>query len=161
MSLSPLDISHHEFNRKLRGYDRSEVRAFLQSVANEVGQLQTQFDSLRVKMHALETQLDSYRQIERSLRDAVVTAQEGIRTTREQIEIERETVLKEAQLKAEQIMFEAERSVAKLGEELRSLAIQKETFLTRLRYLHQSQGELIAMLEAEMKDSHERPASQD
>lgn len=45
MAMSPEEIERREFSSSLRGYDKVEVRDFLQRVAREVGRLQSDFNA--------------------------------------------------------------------------------------------------------------------
>ena len=61
MNISPLDIRKQEFARTLRGYDTDEVRAFLESIADEMANLQKNTEELRMRNVQLETQLSLIR----------------------------------------------------------------------------------------------------
>ncbi|NUO17968.1 DivIVA domain-containing protein [bacterium] len=149
MSLTPVDIARHEFSRSFRGYDMGEVRGFLEAVASELAQLQVQLSQAGEAARAAEQQLRSFKDMERNLRDAVVTAQQGMTETRQQLEREREAVLAEARLEADRILLEGERHLEQIREQIRGMQVQKDLFVERLRFLHNSHGWVLDLMEKE------------
>jgi uncharacterized protein YnzC (UPF0291/DUF896 family) len=61
-------------------------------------------------------------------------------------------MLREAQLDVEQMKFDAQRQVAGLYEELRSLKLHRDAYVKRLRFLLKAQTELIDLIEEESPD---------
>ncbi|MFH1009682.1 MAG: DivIVA domain-containing protein [bacterium] len=149
MRLSPLDISKQEFARALRGYHPAEVRAFLEKVADEFAELESGRATLLQQKLKLEAQLETYKQMEQTLRESLLMTQKSLEEARANADHERELILREAGLEAEQIKREADRHVTDARMELERLAAQRDTYLKRLRYLLHSQQELIDMLENE------------
>jgi len=147
MKLSPLDISKQDFAHSLRGYNPAEVRAFLEKVADELAELDAERARLFQQSIKFETQLESYKQMEKALRDGLLAAQKALEGAQESTKRERELMLREAQAEAEQIIYEAKRKVQAAHDELHRLTSQRDAYLKRLRFLLQSQQELIDMLE--------------
>ncbi len=147
MPLSPLDVSRHEFSKVMRGYDPAEVHAFLERLADELFQLQSQNLKLAEDVKNCDSKLDAYRALEQSLRDSLVASQEGQRSLREQMETEREQILREARLTGDEIRLEAERDVLRTRQELRELVLHKEAYIKRLRFLLRNHAELLDLLE--------------
>jgi len=152
MSLSPLDISKHEFSRALRGCDPAEVQAFLERVSDEVSALQTQLNTLSEQNRAYAAKLSAYQDMEKSLRDSLVATQESQKLVHEQLETEKQQILREAQLEAEQMKLDVQRQVSGLYEELRSLKLHRDAYVKRLRFLLRAQTELIDLIEQESPD---------
>ncbi|MBI5058442.1 DivIVA domain-containing protein [candidate division KSB1 bacterium] len=152
MPLSPLDVAKHEFTRVMRGYDPAEVRAFLERIADELSELQTQTASLGERLRMTETKLEAYLDLEKSLRDSMVAAQDNAKIAREQIAQEREQSMREAQLSADELKLKAQRDVVAIQEELRSLKIHRDAYIKRLRFLLKSHMELLDLLEDESPD---------
>lgn len=149
MNLSPLDISKHEFSRGLRGYDPGEVRAFLERVADELASLQQQVETLSEKNRVNEAKLDAFHKLEKNLRDSLLSTQETARNSKEQLELERQNMLRDARLSAEEIKMTAEKEMTAIREEIRELKLHRDAYIKRMRYLLNSQSELIDMIENE------------
>jgi cell division initiation protein len=152
MSLSPLDISKHEFSRSLRGFDPSEVQAFLERVADEVSALQSQIATFAEQNRAFAAKLGAYQDMEKNLRDSLVATQENQKMAREQLETEKQQLLREARLDTERMKLDVERQISGLYEELRSLKLHRDAYVKRLRFLLRAQTELIDIIEQESPD---------
>lgn len=157
MSLSPIDIARQEFSRSLRGYDVGEVRGFLEGVASELAELQVKLSQAEEAAAGAHAQLKAFREMEKNLRDAVVNAQQGMSDSREQLERERENILKEAQIEADRILLEGERKLQQLREQIREMQVQKDAYVTRLRYLHNSHGWVLEMMEKDPPEDLDTP----
>lgn len=163
MRLSPLDISKQEFTKSLRGYDPAQVRAFLEKVADELADIEAERARLQQENLKLQTQLDSYKQMEESLRESLLTAQKSLEDARAGSQRERDMMLREAKLEAEQVVRDAERRTQTARDELHRLNTQREAYIKRLRFLLSSQQELIDMLEQESpiaETNHDRTSQQ-
>jgi cell division initiation protein len=149
MSLSPVDISRHEFSRSMRGFDTGEVQAFLERIADEIASLQSQISSLAEQNRAYAAKLGAYQDMERNLRDTLVATQESQKVAREQLETERQQIIREAQMEASQMKLDAEREIMTLQESLRGLKLHHDSYVKRLRFLLKAQTELVDLLEQE------------
>ena len=149
MPLTALDITKQDFPTSLRGYNKEEVRAFLDLVAKELESLQYSENRQAEKVALLEGKLKEFQEIEQTLRDALLSAQEAIKQTQIGSERERELLLKSARLDAERIRREAQDNWTNVQGQIHRLMAQKNSFIKRLKYILQSQQELIELLESE------------
>jgi len=125
------------------------VRAFLDLVAKELESLQYSENRQAEKVALLEGKLKEFQEIEQTLRDALLSAQEAIKQTQIGSERERELLLKSARLDAERIRREAQDNWTNVQGQIHRLMAQKNSFIKRLKYILQSQQELIELLESE------------
>jgi cell division initiation protein len=147
MSLTPLDVSKHDFDRSFRGYDPNEVQAFLERVADEVAALQTQASSLAEQNRVLAAKLSAYQEMEQSLRDSIIATEKSLTASREQMDFERQQILKEARLDADQMKLSTQNEITHMQGELRALRIHHDAYVKRLRFLLKAQTELLDLLE--------------
>lgn len=147
MRLSPLDIRKHEFQRVMRGYDRDEVEAFMDKVAEDFESLLTEVDRLNKETLQLRTQLHDYQEIERTLKHALKSAEASVQQTVENARRQAEITLREADVQADKTLHDAKTKLAELKNELLLVRAQKDSFARRLRHLLESQLELIGVLE--------------
>ena len=75
MKVTPLDLRQQRFNTVMRGYDRGEVTAFLNEVADDYENALREADRLRQEVVKLEAVLAEHRGQERNLRNTLLTAQ--------------------------------------------------------------------------------------
>ncbi|NOZ57927.1 MAG: DivIVA domain-containing protein [Calditrichaeota bacterium] len=149
MKLTPLDIKKQEFRRVLRGYDPEEVEAFLEMVAEEYEGTIREKNELADEVLKLRTQLRDYQEVERTLKETLMTAQQTITESRESSKREADLIIREAQVKADEILDDARKELSRLKNEILMLRTQKESLSRRLRHLLESQLELLGVLEIE------------
>jgi cell division initiation protein len=147
LRLSPLDIKKQEFKRLMRGYDPEEVHTFLEMVAEEFEILQREKNRLEDEALKLRTQLHDYQEVERTLKQTLMNAQESVQLSRDNSKREADLLLREAELQAEKILEGARHKLAQLKNDLQIVRAQKDSFARRLRHLLESQLELIGVLE--------------
>jgi cell division initiation protein len=147
LRLTPLDIKKQEFKRLMRGYDPEEVHTFLEMVAEEFEILQREKNRLEDEALKLRTQLHDYQEVERTLKQTLMNAQESVQLSRDNSRREADLLLREAELQAEKILEEARHKLAQLKNDLQIVRAQKDSFARRLRHLLESQLELIGVLE--------------
>ncbi len=147
MKLTPLDIKKQEFKKNLRGYDPFEVDTFLEMVADEFENAIHAKMQLEEEVVKLRQQLTDYQQVEKTLKETLVNAQENLNESRQNSKREADLILREAEIKAEKIVEDARRKLEKIRNDLVIIKAQKESFARRLRHLLESQLELIGVLE--------------
>jgi len=147
MKLTPLDIKKQQFKKVMRGYDPVEVDTFMDMVANEFEDLLKQQKEMRDKVIELETQLKDYRQIEKTLQQTLLQAQEATGRTYEAARKEAEMIGREAEVKAAKLVEQANSDLARMNSELMTLKGRRESLIGRLRVLLSSELDLIKTLE--------------
>jgi cell division initiation protein len=149
MKLTPLDIKKQEFKKVLRGYDPVEVDSFLDMMSNEFAELLRQTKEMSTQLVEFETQLRDYRQIEKTLQQTLMQAQEASGRAIENSRKEGQLIVQEAELKANQLLDRARIDLSKTKEEIATLRSKKESIVSRLKVLLNSEVELIKALEAD------------
>lgn len=149
MKLTPLEIKKQRFKSKVRGLDPTEVESFLEMVADEYESVLNERDRLAEEVAKLKVQLKDYQQVEKTLQDTLMNAQETVSQSRENSKREATIIMREAELKAERIIDDAREKLDKMKNELSILKAQKESFARRLKHLLESQVELIKVLQME------------
>ncbi|GGR21540.1 DivIVA domain-containing protein [Deinococcus ruber] len=146
MKYSPLDVRHQEFPGTMGGYRKTEVRTFLNDMADELeGHLQTQ-QSLQARIQELEAQLQEYRQIEEDLRRAVVSAERIAGELRENARREAELISAQAEVYRDGVTQQANARSA-------ALEARHEARTTELETLHRARG-------TELEAAHQSRSSQ-
>ncbi len=159
MKLTPLDIKKQEFKKVMRGYDPVEVETFLDMVSNDLEAVLTSEKELRDRILELETQLGDYKQMEKTLQQTLMQAQEASGRSIENSRKEADLIMKEAELKAQQIVEKARSDFARIKEEISGLKARKESVISRLKVLLSSELDLIRALEIDDEDPASRDAS--
>jgi cell division initiation protein len=147
-----MDIKNQDFKKVMRGYDPVEVNTFLEMLSNEVERLIGNFKESSERVKELETQLKDYRQVEKSLQQALLHAQESAVQAHQQAQKEGEIIIKEAKSRGEEIVMDARHTLLRVRNEIEEFKTIRETSITRLKLLLNSQLELIQSLESDKKD---------
>src|SRR5689334_25345405 len=71
---TPLDVRQAKFNTAMRGYEKAEVNAFLLETAEGYEQALRENDRLRQEVIRLEASLFQYRELESTLKAALMSA---------------------------------------------------------------------------------------
>ena len=118
MRITPLDIQQKQFPMKLRGFDVEEVYAFLEVIREEMEDLLRENANLKENTQRLDNQMKEYRDMETTLRETLLTAQQMVEDYKINARKEAELVVKEAELRAESLLNEAQEKVIKIHEDI-------------------------------------------
>lgn len=143
MRITPLDVRKQEFRRAVRGFDCDEVRAFLSTLADEYETVLVDNKQLRERVMAQESKIDEYKQLERTLRDTLMTAERLMQDTRERANKEGELIIQDARMQAKRILEECRVRTEELRGELTGLRKEKETYLARFKTLAETQIQFV------------------
>lgn len=135
MRITPLDIQQKQFPYKFRGFDDEEVYAFLEVIREEMEDLLRENASLKENVIRLENQIKEYKDIEAALRETLVTAQQMVEEYKSNARKEAELLVKEAELRADAILKEAQEKVIKIHEDIVDLKGIRRHFKEELKRL--------------------------
>lgn len=137
MDLTPLDVrkKQGDFRRALRGYDADAVDAFLEQVADRFEELVRENVGLRERATQLSRAVESYRERERAMNEALISAQQLREETRTQAAREAELTVREAQAEAQRIVDEARRQLASVEGAMGRVQTQRRNYLRAFRSL--------------------------
>jgi cell division initiation protein len=121
MRLTPIEIRQHRFNARLRGFDRDEVDAFLETVVADFEELVRENAQLRREAERLTREVDALRSREKMIQETLTTAQGVVDQLKRTAIKESETILVDAELKAEKVLAEARQRRADLSHEIAEL----------------------------------------
>jgi DivIVA domain-containing protein len=137
--LTPLDVRRYEFGTAMRGYDRARVDQFREQVAEELERLARVNQELDAKAKSFHEQLRAFRDRDKAINEALVSAQQLRGEIREQAERESQLIVREARLDAEKIVEESRADVRRMQDQLVSLERSRRTYLAQIRILLERQ----------------------
>lgn len=106
-NLTPVDVRTQEFRRVLRGYDPEAVEDFRARVADEMERLIREKAVLEERLLHARDQLKTFKEREKALNDALISAQQLRADVAQATEREAQLVLREARAQADAVMQEA------------------------------------------------------
>ena len=151
MKLTPLDIHHKEFGHGLRGYNEAEVDAFLDQVADELERLFKENINLSERLEALEQKVREYQDMERTLHNTLLSAQRSSDELMEKTEHEAAVVLKDAEVKAKEVIHGALTQKQKATNDLARIKQAEEEFRASFK----------SLLEKHLRSIEEIPLAED
>jgi cell division initiation protein len=154
MKLSPLLIKRQEFEKSMRGYNVDEVKAFLDKISSEMEDLINENESLDQEVESLNKKVAELQKIEKSLEDTLVKANETSVQELESAKKQSSLIIKEAEIKASQIVQNAEDTANEMRNAVMTLREEKDLIIARLRAIVSTQTNL---LEGKVKDAGEEP----
>jgi cell division initiation protein len=152
MRITPLDIRKQEFRKVVRGLDPEEITAFLATVADEYEAVLV--DNKQLREHILETdeKLGEYHNMEKTLRDTLITAERVLDETRENARKEAGLTVREAELRGQQITQAFQQQANELRKEITVLHREKEAYLMRFKALAEAQIQFIENHQSDFAD---------
>lgn len=133
MKITPLDIQQMVFKTSFRGYDKEEVNRFLEEIAETVEELNRESAVQREKIVFLEQQLAELKRTEMTLSNTLVSAQSLAEDVKRSAQRESDLVIKEAELKAGEMIRQARVELSNTQRDLSALQKQRLLMVERLR----------------------------
>jgi cell division initiation protein len=121
------------FKVGMRGYDKEEVNRFLEELAQTVESLNRDNAVQREKIMFLEQQLAELKRTEATLSSTLLSAQSLAEDVKRNAQREADLVIKEAELKAGELIRQARVELTDTQRELLSLQKQRLVMIERLR----------------------------
>jgi cell division initiation protein len=150
MKITPLDIQQREFKGRFRGYDREEVQAFLRSVSQSVEEMFKENVVLKERADKLYQEVAELRKKETSLNELLVTTQTMAEHLKETARKEADLILREAEMKAEDLLKSAHVDFRTLQRDILDLRKERMLALEKLRSMLQSFSKVIQMEEMDV-----------
>lgn len=143
--LTALDVRRYDFGRALRGYDPERVEQFRTQVAEELERLTRLNQELEGKARNFHEQLRAFRERDKALNDALVSAQQLRAEIREQAERESQLLIREAQVESERQMEFARAELTRMEDAILALDRTRRAFIAQMRVMVERQlAELLA-----------------
>lgn len=156
--LSPVDVRRYEFGSAMRGYDRQRVDLFREQVADELESLIHANSDLVGKNQALAEQLKHFRERDKALNEALVSAQLLREELKGQAEREAALIIQEAEAKASRLLERARGEIADLQRELKELERARRAYLAQLKALAERHLSEVAAFEQAPSPGGSEPA---
>lgn len=145
MGLTPHNISNQEFSRSVRGYDKDEVRAFLENISDEFEKIQYENKKMTAEIELIEDEVNEFRKIEKNLQETLLKAQESSTKSVDSAKKQTALMIKEAELKAVQIIDKANEDAEFIRNAVVKLREEKNLLVAKIKSMVDSQAKLLAM----------------
>jgi cell division initiation protein len=125
MRIAPLDLRQQRFKKSLRGYDPTEVVAFLTEAADDYEHALREIDRLRQDLNRMEALLSEHREREANLRNTLLTAQRLADDMKEAAQNEAKMIVREAQGRADLLLQKAAARLDELDRDITELRLRR------------------------------------
>lgn len=140
MRLSSIDIKKQDFKKSMRGYDVSEVEAYLDTVGNnvenlfrELEMLNEQIAKLKEEKEELTNEIQVYRENEKTFQKAIVKSQDMAEDVLENAKKRAELIIKEAEILSSKTKMQAQEDFLNLRQELEELKSKNELVIDDIK----------------------------
>jgi cell division initiation protein len=158
MPIRPIDVRRKEFKSSFRGYDQNEVDDFLDAVADEFERNYTENQRMREEVSSLRDRLQQFEDLEGSIRDALVHAEQASNDLRRAAAREAEGIkqsaqreadftIREAQSRSHQMLADSSARIERVQDSYDALQEAKRTFANEFRHLLKTYTDIMENME--------------
>jgi cell division initiation protein len=158
MPIRPVDVRRKEFKSSFRGYDANQVDDFLDAVADEFERNYTENQRMREEVSSLRDRLQQFEDLEGSIRDALVHAEqasndlwraaaqeaEGIKQSAQR---EADFTIREAQSRSHQMLADSSARIERVQDSYDALQEAKRSFANEFRHLLKTYTDIMENME--------------
>ena len=141
--LTPHDIEVKTFDKAFSGYKAVEVDEFLNEINKDYEQLYKENNVLKEKLAVLVQKIEEYKEMEASLRNALVSAQKMGESMLKEANTRSEYIISEANSKAERIMHDINMQIMKEKQALDGAKRETQLFKAKVIALLRSEIEMM------------------
>ena len=154
MNITPLDIQQKRFHMGFRGYDRGEVETFLDLVREDMELLLREVTEQREFRQTYEDRLRELHEKEETVKNTMIMTQKIAEDLKENARKEATLLLKDAELRSQQIVGSAQQEKLKMESDIQELRRRKHQFLQDVKKVIQMHLEMVNFEESgsEAKD---------
>ncbi|HEY6361519.1 MAG TPA: DivIVA domain-containing protein [Vicinamibacterales bacterium] len=157
VSVTPIDMRQARFASAMRGFDKTEVTAFLEEAASDYEHALRENDRLRQQIAVFEASLTQYRELEGSMKNMLISAQKVADDMRENAEKEAARLLREAEGRVQLMVQKAQARVEDSTREIDALKLKRREVQANIEACVSAlQGTLDFVREQDQKEREHR-----
>jgi cell division initiation protein len=149
LKITPEDIKNQNFSKTFRGYNQTEVDAFLGLVAQQLEELIKENSDIKKKLSQLESASVDQKDMEKTIHEVLLTAQKSAEEVKKNAEKEAELLLREAKVKSERKLEETHTALSELRKQIIELENLKKSYILRLKSILDTQLKILESMEKE------------
>ena len=143
MKLTALEIKQQEFEKSLRGYDVSEVKAYLNLVANEWEHMVAKMKDMEAQLQKMDEKLKHYERVEQALHETLQTAKDSAEQKLAGAKKESRNIIEKAEMESDAIVQEANQKRQQIRQSILRLLDRREEIVGGMKsYLDMAQESL-------------------
>ena len=135
MKIKTDEIKNRNFGVSIRGYDKDEVRQYLITLASDIESSQKEYDELKAQYDVLNSQLKNINDIQKTIENTILQAKNVAEKTTQNVEKEKELIIKEATLEAQKLIDRAKIKVRDMENIYVNIINEKNALIARIKSL--------------------------
>ena len=147
--MTPMDLRAKTFKKAINGYDKKEIDDYMELLLADYEKIYKQSVETTDKINTLTKLLDSYKAMEDTMKNSLIvaqtTAEELTKNAREKADL----TIEEANVKAKEIIAEANSEVSKIQTQIAELKTAMELYKSRAVGMLNAQIEVVSKFDAE------------
>ncbi|EGQ3157873.1 DivIVA domain-containing protein [Staphylococcus pseudintermedius] len=143
MAFTPSEIKNKAFTRIKNGFEPTEVEQYLEQLSHEIERLKEDKKQLEKVLEERDAHIQSFKEVEKSVGEAIVSAQRAADETKAAAQKERDAVIQKAQAEASQIVNDGIEKARRLSFQTEDMKRQSKVFRSRFRMLVEAQLDLL------------------
>ena len=152
MNYTPNDLQNITFKKTFMGYSEDEVNEALDKVIEDYNAYIRENIELKDKLAVLNDGMQHYKNIEESLQNTLIVAQQTGEEIKKNAYAKSETIIREAEIKAQKIINDANQEVVKIKFEYEEMKKNLHIFKSKSETLLISQFEVLKQMFHEEKE---------
>ncbi len=137
MKLSPLELRQISFKKNFRGYSSLEVDTFIESLADDLEELLGKMADYKDQQDKQSKTIAELEKTEGALTETLLMAQKAMENVKANAQEEGHLIIRQAEVRAEEITAEAVRRETQLQGEIMNLQRAKGYLVEKIRSLIQ------------------------
>jgi DivIVA domain-containing protein len=154
--ITPQEIRQQTFKRAMRGYDKEEVHAFLQALAQEWEQQQNAYKDLKEELERTKASYRTLKEVEDMLHRTLMQAEQSARDTVENARQKAELKVREAEARSHEILRQGVEDRNAIQREIEELMRRRDNVYTQMQVFLKTQLERLQGFERAELPSYER-----
>lgn len=143
MAFTPSEIKNKSFTRIKNGFEPTEVEQYLEQLSHEIERLKEDKKQLEKVLEERDAHIQSFKEVEKSVGEAIVSAQRAADETKAAAQKERDAIIQKAQVEASQIVNDGLEKARRLSFQTEDMKRQSKVFRSRFRMLVEAQLDLL------------------
>ncbi|EGQ2680298.1 DivIVA domain-containing protein [Staphylococcus pseudintermedius] len=143
MAFTPSEIKNKAFTRIKNGFEPTEVEQYLERLSHEIERLKEDKKQLEKVLEERDAHIQSFKEVEKSVGEAIVSAQRAADETKAAAQKERDAIIQKAQAEASQIVNDGIEKARRLSFQTEDMKRQSKVFRSRFRMLVEAQLDLL------------------
>lgn len=143
MAFTPSEIKNKSFTRIKNGFEPTEVEQYLEQLSHEIERLKEDKKQLEKVLEERDSHIQSFKDVEKSVGEAIVSAQRAADETKAAAQKERDAMIQKAQAEANQIVNDGLEKARRLSFQTEDMKRQSKVFRSRFKMLVEAQLDLL------------------